>query len=80
MRGVTSIVAIVLLIAIAVIAGISIYFWVSGTATRGTDSNHQGPFDRVVVRGGRPYYVDWMAVAKYVSPEPSLTFSNEEAL
>ncbi|HDM35728.1 MAG TPA: DUF2341 domain-containing protein [Candidatus Syntrophoarchaeum butanivorans] len=44
----------------------------------GSDSVHQGPFDRVVIRGGRPYYVDWIVLCKYHSPEPSYTIGDEE--
>lgn len=34
--------------------------------------------DRVVIRGGTPYYIDWIAVAKYVDPEPLVTIGEEE--
>jgi len=45
----------------------------------GTDSAHSGPFDRVAIRGGWSYYVDWIAVAEYSTPEPSYTIGDEEA-
>ena len=42
-------------------------------------SNHMYyDLDRVVVRGGRPYYIDWIAVAKYVDPEPLVIIGDEK--
>jgi len=43
----------------------------------GSDSSFSS-FDRIVIRGGRPYYMEWIAVANYVSPEPSYTIGSEE--
>jgi hypothetical protein len=43
----------------------------------GSDSSYSS-FDRVVIRGGRPYYVEWIAVANYVEPEPTYTIGAEE--
>ncbi len=44
----------------------------------GIDSAHSGPFDRVVIRGGIPYYIDWIALAKFDAPEPTCATGNEE--
>ncbi|MDY6865385.1 MAG: DUF2341 domain-containing protein [Halobacteriota archaeon] len=46
----------------------------------GTDSTHTGPFDRVVIRGGRPYYIEWIALAKYSGSELSYIIGDEEVL
>ncbi|WP_159521612.1 DUF2341 domain-containing protein [Sunxiuqinia indica] len=45
----------------------------------GSDSNHN-TFTHLTVRGGHYYYIDWMAVAKSTSAEPSLSLGGEEVL
>jgi len=41
----------------------------------GTDSAHNS-FDRLTVRGGLPYHIDYMAVGKKVCNEPSISFGD----
>ncbi len=43
----------------------------------GTDITHNS-FDRITIRGGRPYYVDHMAVAKFTCSDPSYAFGTLE--
>ena len=46
--------------------------------------NHSGSddtfnkFDRVVIRGGRPYYFDFIAVGNFVCQEPKISFEDTE--
>ena len=42
-----------------------------------TDTTYMS-FDRVVVRGGYPYYVDQLRIRKYAEPEPSASVSGEQ--
>ena len=37
-------------------------------------------FTRFEVRGGYPYYIKWIAVAKYVYPEPSVSIGSEQTI
>jgi len=43
----------------------------------GSDNNYTA-FDRVTVRGGRPYYMDFMAVGKFTCDEPKVNIKNAE--
>lgn len=46
-------------------------------STNGTDNTYSS-FDRVIVHGGRPYYLDFMAVTKYTCSEPIHSFGDLE--
>ena len=48
---------------------------VTGTMPSGFDYNN---FDRVTIRGGHDYYVDFMAVAQYSCNEPTVSVGTEE--
>jgi len=47
-------------------------------AVTGTDGTH-GSFSRMTVRGGWPYYLDWVAVASFVPSEPATSVGPEES-
>ncbi len=47
-----------------------------GTVT-GTDTQYNS-FDRVTIRGGRPYYMDFIAVANYTCSDPTYSFGTLE--
>jgi len=44
----------------------------------GSDDNYT-EFDKVVVRGGRPYFFDFIAVGNFVCKEPDVKFKNVES-
>ncbi len=44
-----------------------------------TDSSYN-KFTRFEVRGGHPYYIRWIAVAKYVYPEPTVSIGKEQTI
>lgn len=50
--------------------------YVGGVTGRTLTENYSG-FDRVTIRGGRNYYVDFMAVAKYTCNEPTACVGDE---
>lgn len=51
-----------------------------GSVSGSISSHNYSNFDRVVIRGGREYYVDFMAVAKYTCTEPTVSIGNEETI
>ncbi len=46
---------------------------------KATDNSYN-KFTRFEVRGGHPYYIKWIAVAKYTSPEPIPVVGSEQSI